>query len=134
MTVASPIYTLPIPTALNTDPRTALLQALEHISAQDTSIFSSRAELRLTAYHDALCSLASTYGGNAQEVYDRAAERLPTGTALEEATPNDLRRNTLAIYGLACGRTTHGTKPRDLKTWLEIADKAVKVYRLPRAA
>lgn len=134
MNVTPPIYTLPIPTALDTDPVTALLQAVEHLAAQGISIYSNRAELRLTAYHDALCSLASTYGDNAQRLYNRATERLPSGTLLECATPEQMRRTTLAIHGLTRDRLTHGTVARSLDTWLEIADEAVRAYRLARAA
>ena len=133
-TITNPVHVLPPIELLLTDPVMVLLKALKHVADIDAPLFSDRAELRLTLYHSALSGLAWAYGDQGQRLYDHYAETLPTGTPVKDASPDELRRTTLAMYGLTRDRVTHGVRSRPIDTWLEMADEALSAYKQRRAS
>lgn len=65
-----------------------------------------------------------------QARYDHHRAQLLSGTPLDAATPNELRLDALALFGLAKDRQVNGDWALEPDVWLGAAHEALRLYRV----
>ncbi len=71
-----------------------------------------------------------TYPDELQQArYDHHRAQLLTGVALANATPDELRCDALALFGLAKDRQLNGTWALEPAVWIKAAQEALERYR-----
>ncbi len=114
--------TAPLATAIT--PAAYLGSALDYLAALD--------ERPAPAYVREVAALEEviTYPDDVQQArYDSHCARLLSGADRETATPTELRRDALALFGLARDRAQNGVWALAAAVWLEAADTAMTAYR-----
>lgn len=126
VTTYQAIPPLPIPSPFRADltPAQYLTTVLEYISNLDDRPAPDFAR-EVAALEEVI-----THPETVQQTrYDHHRAQLLSGTPLQAATPNELRRDALAMFGLAKDRQVNGDWALEPDVWLGAADEALKLYR-----
>ncbi len=121
---AVPPLPLTAPFDATLEPAAYLVQALEYIATLDERPTPDYCR-EVAALEDVI-----TYPDELQQTrYDHHRTQLLNGAVLATATPDELRRDALALFGLAKDRQVNGEWALEPEVWVNAAHEALETYR-----